>query len=92
MSLANIFCEAEKAILIACEGRLEKVLPYFRAIQIAKKWETCTEHVMFESPPAHSSGQVKFEGVASRSEARFWKGFFGLNWNWPELEKEKKIF
>ncbi len=37
-----------------------------------------------------SSGQVKFEGVASRSEARFWKGFFGLNWNWP-VEKENKI-
>ena len=38
----------------------------------------------------HHRGQVKFEGVASLREARFWKGFFGLNWNWPELEKEKK--
>ena len=49
------FMWEEEGVQTPSKRGLEKVLPYFCAILMAKKWETCTERVAFKSSPAHQS-------------------------------------
>ncbi len=51
-SRKGIFCYAGVRLNGGREG-FEKVLPYFRAILIVRKWETCTAPVRGETPSLH---------------------------------------
>ncbi len=40
---------AQASQLLGLRSRIEKVLPYFRECTHLRKWETCTEPVMFDT-------------------------------------------